>query len=166
MERGDVTPAVTIHEKEDIILEKGPTVTEEPVEDGDEASGSRPTTSTKMDDEGEVGPTTPEHEGSLILAEWREGPHQVIERKTGSSEEVRSLLSYHRAFADTNGLRFLVGRGRGPPKCLRARKFRTRDLSVRRRRVRSQECCWRLSPLVKGGYSKTCWGPRGWSQVC
>jgi len=83
MERGDATPAATIREKEDIVLAPGLTITEEPVRDGDQASGSTPTTSTA--DEGE---------DSMILAEWREGPHQVIERRTGTGQEVR--LSFFR----------------------------------------------------------------------
>ena len=84
-----MTPAVTVHEKEDITLEQGLTVTEKPVRDGDEASGSSPTTSTRIDDGGEVGQAATEPDSSLILAEWREGPHQVIERRTGSGGEVR-----------------------------------------------------------------------------
>ena len=92
MERGDATPAATINEKEEIILKQGPTVTEKPVLDGDEASGSTPTMGTRISDEEDVGQTGTEHEGSLILAEWREGPHQVIERRAGPGEEVRPIF--------------------------------------------------------------------------
>ena len=82
VERGEITPAATIHDKEEIMLVQEPTVTEKPV--GDEASGSTPSTRVS-DGGGEAG----EREGSLILAEWREGPHQVIERGTGPGGEVR-----------------------------------------------------------------------------
>jgi hypothetical protein len=77
LERGEATPAATIHEKEDVIVEQGPTVTEKFAE-----GGSIPTPSTTLGDSGgEAG----EH---LMLSEWREGPHQVIERRTGPSGEV------------------------------------------------------------------------------
>lgn len=93
MERGDATPAATINEKEEISLAQGPTVTEKPVLDGDQASGSTPTMGTSTGDGEDVAPTGTEHEGSLILAEWREGPHQVIERRVGPGEEVRPIFS-------------------------------------------------------------------------
>ena len=86
LERGDAT----LKEKEDIVLAH-PTVTEKPVLDGDEASGSTPTMDTRMGDGEDVGPMATEQEGSLILAEWREGPHQVIERRIGPGEEVRLI---------------------------------------------------------------------------
>lgn len=129
MERGDVTPAVTIHEKEDITM-----VTEKPVRDEDEASGSTPTTGNMVDDGEEVEPATTEHDGSLILAEWREGPHQVIERRIGPGEEV-PLFLHRDAPADTDEFLSNAGRGRGPPKRLRSRKCRACDLPVCRRRV-------------------------------
>lgn len=68
LERGEVA---TIREKEDVSLAQTPTDAEK-LEDGGESSGS--------------GGKTGEREGSIV--EWREGPHQVIERKTGSSGEV------------------------------------------------------------------------------
>lgn len=92
MERGDATPAMTINEKEEIALAQGPTVTEKPVLDEDEASGSTPTMGTDVSDGEDLGQTVTEREGSLILAEWREGPHQVIERRIGPGEEVRLIL--------------------------------------------------------------------------
>ncbi|KAF9644537.1 hypothetical protein BDM02DRAFT_3102770 [Thelephora ganbajun] len=108
MERGEVTPAATIHEKEDVTLVQGSTVTE-PVEGGDETSGSTPMTSTRVSDGGEADQTAGEHEGSVILTEWREGPHQVIERRSGTGGEVRlSLLRYY-TFGDTDGLLFDAG---------------------------------------------------------
>jgi len=88
MERGNATPAATINEKEDKT--QGPTVTEKPVLDEDEASGSTPTMRTSLGDGEDVGT---EHDGSLILAEWREGPHQVIEKRIGPGEEVRPIFS-------------------------------------------------------------------------
>jgi len=110
MERGEATPAATIHEKEEIVLMQGPVVTEKPVKDGDEASGSTPMTSTRVSYGGETGPTETGREGSPILAEWREGPHQVIERRTGPGEEVRVCLSQY-ASGDTDGFVFNAGRG-------------------------------------------------------
>ena len=84
MERGVGTPAATIREKEDVIVVQGPIVAE-PVGYGDEASGSTRAASTAVSDVGEGG----ENENSVISTEWREGPHQVIERKAGPSGEVR-----------------------------------------------------------------------------
>ena len=97
MERGDATPAVTINEKEDITLAQGPTVTEKPVLDGGEASGSTPTVGTGISDGEDMELTGTELEGSLVLAEWREGPHQVIERRIGPGGEVCLFFLYHRA---------------------------------------------------------------------
>jgi hypothetical protein len=68
MERGEVTPAAT-------ILEKDASLTQTPTSDGEES-----------------GQTVSEREGSVILSEWREGPHQVIERKSGPGEEVSLLV--------------------------------------------------------------------------
>lgn len=91
LERGEATPAATIHEKEDIIVEQGPAITEKSVEAGD----SIPTSSTTVSDGGEAELRTAEHERSPTLAEWREGPHQVIERKTGPSGEVSLSFAPH-----------------------------------------------------------------------
>ena len=135
MERGDATPAATINEKENIALAHGATVTEKPVADGDEASGSTPMTSTGTSDGEEAGPTGTEHEGSLILAEWREGPHQVIERRVGPGEEVCLLFLHRHVSWVLMGLLYGAGRGRGSSKRLRPRKRRTRDLQV---------CGWRV----------------------
>lgn len=71
MERGQVTPAATIHEKDFSLMQ-----------------------SPMASDEGETRQIASEREGSVILSEWREGPHQVIERKTGSGEEVCLPLLY------------------------------------------------------------------------
>lgn len=79
MERGEAKPAPTIHEKEEIVM------VPELAADGDEATGSTPAASTAVSDLEEAG----EHEGFLISAEWREGPHQVIERRSGPDGEVR-----------------------------------------------------------------------------
>lgn len=76
-----VIPAVAINEKDE---------TEIHVEDGGESNDSTPGTSTKLSD-GE-GVTPDEREDSITLSEWREGPHQVIERRTGSTGEVRIPL--------------------------------------------------------------------------
>jgi len=104
MERGEATPAATIHEKEDIVLMQGTVVTEKPVKDGDEASGSTPTTVSYG---GGTGPTETAREDSSILAEWREGPHQVIERRTGPGEEVGPLpFLHHCTSGDTDGFIF------------------------------------------------------------
>ena len=104
MERGEGT----IHEKDDILVVEDPTVTEKPIGEG--AGGSTPTTTSTVSDGVEVEPRAGEHKGSPILAEWREGPHQVIERRTGPSGEVR-LSSLRYISGNTDG--FLVDVGRG-----------------------------------------------------
>ena len=109
VERGEATPAETIHEKEGIIMTQGLTVTEKPVGDVDVAGGSTPTTSTTVSDRGEAEPRAGEREGSLILAEWKEGPHQVIERRTGPGEEVR--LSFLRCYIPGNVNEFFLDAG-------------------------------------------------------
>jgi hypothetical protein len=92
LERGEVTPAVTLDEKEDITQVQDLAVAEKRMGDGDEVSGSILLPSTRV---GEPRPTTNEHEG--ILTEWREGPHQIIERRTGSGGEVRIFLLHSSA---------------------------------------------------------------------
>jgi sodium/hydrogen antiporter len=93
MERGQVpTPATTIHEKEGITPKRGLIVTEKSATDGDQSNGSTPITSTRVSDGGEAGLNPDEPGGSVTLSEWREGPHQVIERRTGSTGEVRTPL--------------------------------------------------------------------------
>lgn len=87
MERGQVvTPGGTIHEKELIVTEK-------PVADEDESSGSTPVTSTSIRDGGEAESTPGEHGGSVTLSEWREGPHLVVERRNTSAGEVCAHIS-------------------------------------------------------------------------
>ena len=82
-----MTPAATIHEKESITPKRGFVITEKSVTDGDESSGSTPVTDTG-------GPTPDDPEGSVTLSEWREGPHQVIERRANSTGEVRIPLLF------------------------------------------------------------------------
>lgn len=97
MERGHITPAATIDEKEDITPKRGLVMTEKRVVDEDESSGSTPS------DGGETGLTPGEREGSVTLSEWREGPHQIIEKRTGSTGEVR-IPSPRFCTGDTDGL--------------------------------------------------------------
>lgn len=126
LERGEVTPAATIREKEDASLVQIPTVAK--VGGGDESSGSRPVTSSGVGDGGEAG----EREGSI--AEWREGPHQVIER-AGPNGEVRPIVFYYSVSWDVNQFLSNPGRGRSPPKRLCSRERGTDDLQVFRRGV-------------------------------